>query len=83
MPIAPHLPTLLALDFPGGANETKYDYPVKLRIPTKLASRIRNSSWRLSSSTTIQADIVRILDTIASADRDRNPRKRRVGLSTR
>jgi DMSO/TMAO reductase YedYZ molybdopterin-dependent catalytic subunit len=36
MPTALHPQTLLALDFPGGPNETKYGYPVKLRIPTKL-----------------------------------------------
>jgi DMSO/TMAO reductase YedYZ molybdopterin-dependent catalytic subunit len=36
MPTALHPQTLLALDFPGKAGETKYGYPVKLRIPTKL-----------------------------------------------
>jgi DMSO/TMAO reductase YedYZ molybdopterin-dependent catalytic subunit len=36
MPSALHPQTLLALDFPGGAGETKYGFPVKIRIPTKL-----------------------------------------------
>jgi DMSO/TMAO reductase YedYZ molybdopterin-dependent catalytic subunit len=36
MPTALHPQTLLALDFPGEAGETKYGYPLKLRIPTKL-----------------------------------------------
>jgi len=34
MPTALHPQTLLALDFPG--RETKYGFPVKIRIPTKL-----------------------------------------------
>ncbi len=37
MPTALHQQTLLALDFPGKPGETKYGYPVKVRIPTKLA----------------------------------------------
>jgi DMSO/TMAO reductase YedYZ molybdopterin-dependent catalytic subunit len=36
MPSALHPQTLLALDFPGRAGETKYGFPVKIRIPTKL-----------------------------------------------
>lgn len=36
MPTALHPQTLLALDFPGAPGETKYGYPVRLRIPTKL-----------------------------------------------
>ncbi len=36
MPTALHPQTLLALDFPGGAGETKYGFPLKIRIPTKL-----------------------------------------------
>lgn len=36
MPTALHPQTLLALDFPGKPGETKYGYPVKIRIPTKL-----------------------------------------------
>jgi len=36
MPTALHPQTLLALDFPGGSHETKYGYPVKVSIPTKL-----------------------------------------------
>ena len=36
MPTALHPQTLLTLDFPGDPNETKYGYPVKLRVPTKL-----------------------------------------------
>jgi DMSO/TMAO reductase YedYZ molybdopterin-dependent catalytic subunit len=36
MPSALHPQTLLALDFPGRPGETKYGFPVKLRIPTKL-----------------------------------------------
>lgn len=36
MPSALHPQTLLALDFPGKPRETKYGFPVKLRIPTKL-----------------------------------------------
>jgi DMSO/TMAO reductase YedYZ molybdopterin-dependent catalytic subunit len=36
MPTALHSQTLLALDFPGKTGETKYGYPVKIRIPTKL-----------------------------------------------
>jgi DMSO/TMAO reductase YedYZ molybdopterin-dependent catalytic subunit len=36
MPTALHAQTILALDFPDGANPQKYGYPVKLRIPTKL-----------------------------------------------
>ncbi|PPD46632.1 MAG: molybdopterin-binding protein [Methylocystis sp.] len=36
MPSALHPQTLLALDFPGHAGETKYGFPVKIRIPTKL-----------------------------------------------
>jgi DMSO/TMAO reductase YedYZ molybdopterin-dependent catalytic subunit len=31
-----HPQTLLALDFPGRPGETKYGFPVKIRIPTKL-----------------------------------------------
>jgi DMSO/TMAO reductase YedYZ molybdopterin-dependent catalytic subunit len=36
MPTALHSQTLLALDFPGQLGETKYGYPIKIRIPTKL-----------------------------------------------
>jgi DMSO/TMAO reductase YedYZ molybdopterin-dependent catalytic subunit len=36
MPSALHPQTLLALDFPGRPGETKYGFPVKIRIPTKL-----------------------------------------------
>lgn len=36
MPSALHAQTLLALDFPGSQGETKYGFPVKIRIPTKL-----------------------------------------------
>lgn len=36
MPSALHTQTLLVLDFPGKAGETKYGYPIKVRIPTKL-----------------------------------------------
>ncbi|MFY9627353.1 MAG: molybdopterin-dependent oxidoreductase [Methylocystis sp.] len=36
MPTALHPQTLLVLDFPGKPGETKYGYPVKIRIPTKL-----------------------------------------------
>ena len=36
MPTALHPQTLLALDFPGAPGETKYGYPVKVSIPTKL-----------------------------------------------
>jgi DMSO/TMAO reductase YedYZ molybdopterin-dependent catalytic subunit len=36
MPTALHPQTLLVLDFPGKPGETKYGYPVKVRIPTKL-----------------------------------------------
>jgi DMSO/TMAO reductase YedYZ molybdopterin-dependent catalytic subunit len=36
MPSALHPQTLLALDFPGRAGETKYGFPVKIRLPTKL-----------------------------------------------
>jgi len=36
MPTALHPQTHLALDFPGAPGETKYGFPVKLRIPTKL-----------------------------------------------
>lgn len=36
MPTALHPQTLLALDFPGEPSETKYGYPLKLRVPTKL-----------------------------------------------
>jgi DMSO/TMAO reductase YedYZ molybdopterin-dependent catalytic subunit len=36
MPSALHPQTLLALDFPGKPGETKYGFPVKLRVPTKL-----------------------------------------------
>jgi DMSO/TMAO reductase YedYZ molybdopterin-dependent catalytic subunit len=36
MPTALHPQTLLALDFPGRPGETKYGFPVKIRIPTKL-----------------------------------------------
>lgn len=36
MPSALHPQTLLTLDFPGRAGETKYGFPVKIRIPTKL-----------------------------------------------
>ncbi|WP_330083815.1 molybdopterin-dependent oxidoreductase [Methylocystis iwaonis] len=36
MPSALHPQTLLALDFPGLPGETKYGFPVKIRIPTKL-----------------------------------------------
>ncbi len=36
MPSALHPQTLLALDFPGRPGETKYGFPVKVRIPTKL-----------------------------------------------
>lgn len=36
MPSALHPQTLLTLDFPGPPGETKYGYPLKLRVPTKL-----------------------------------------------
>ena len=36
MPTAIHPQTLLVLDFPGKPGETKYGFPVKIRIPTKL-----------------------------------------------
>lgn len=36
MPTAIHPQTLLVLDFPGKPGETKYGFPVKVRIPTKL-----------------------------------------------
>ena len=36
MPSALHPQTLLVLDFPGEPGETKYGFPVKIRIPTKL-----------------------------------------------
>jgi DMSO/TMAO reductase YedYZ molybdopterin-dependent catalytic subunit len=36
MPTALHPQTLLVLTFPGKPGETKYGYPVKIRIPTKL-----------------------------------------------
>lgn len=36
MPTALHPQTLLVLDFPGREGETKYGYPIKIRIPTKL-----------------------------------------------
>jgi DMSO/TMAO reductase YedYZ molybdopterin-dependent catalytic subunit len=36
MPSALHPQTLLVLDFPGEFGETKYGFPVKIRIPTKL-----------------------------------------------
>lgn len=36
MASALHPQTLLVLDFPGEAGETKYGFPVKIRIPTKL-----------------------------------------------
>lgn len=36
MPTALHPQTLLVLDFPGKPGETKYGYPIKIRIPTKL-----------------------------------------------
>ncbi len=36
MPSALHPQTLLVLDFPGEQGETKYGFPVKIRIPTKL-----------------------------------------------
>ena len=36
MPSALHPQTLLVLDFPGNSGETKYGFPVKIRIPTKL-----------------------------------------------
>ena len=36
MPTALHPQTLLVLDFPGKPGETKYGFPVKVRIPTKL-----------------------------------------------
>jgi DMSO/TMAO reductase YedYZ molybdopterin-dependent catalytic subunit len=36
MPTALHPQTLLVLDFPGKPGETKYGYPIKVRIPTKL-----------------------------------------------
>ncbi|WP_457795677.1 molybdopterin-dependent oxidoreductase [Methylocystis sp. S23] len=36
MPTALHPQTLLVLDFPGKPDETKYGYPVKIRVPTKL-----------------------------------------------
>lgn len=36
MPSALHPQTLLVLDFPGRSGETKYGYPVKIRMPTKL-----------------------------------------------
>lgn len=36
MPTALHPQTLLVLDFPEKPGETKYGYPVKIRIPTKL-----------------------------------------------
>jgi len=36
MPYAPHTQTLPVLDFPGEPGETKYGFPVKIRMPTKL-----------------------------------------------
>jgi DMSO/TMAO reductase YedYZ molybdopterin-dependent catalytic subunit len=36
MPSALHPQTLLVVDFPGKPGETKYGYPVKVRMPTKL-----------------------------------------------
>lgn len=36
IPIALHPQTLLVLDFPGRAGETKYGYPIKIRMPTRL-----------------------------------------------
>ncbi len=36
MPTALHPQTLMALDFPGKPGETKYGFPIKIRIPTKL-----------------------------------------------
>jgi DMSO/TMAO reductase YedYZ molybdopterin-dependent catalytic subunit len=36
MPTALHPQTLLALDFPGKPGDTRYGYPIKVRIPTKL-----------------------------------------------
>jgi DMSO/TMAO reductase YedYZ molybdopterin-dependent catalytic subunit len=36
MPSALHPQTLLALDFPGRVGETKYGFPIKVRVPTKL-----------------------------------------------
>jgi DMSO/TMAO reductase YedYZ molybdopterin-dependent catalytic subunit len=36
MPSALHPQTLLVLDFPGKPSETRYGYPVKVRMPTKL-----------------------------------------------
>ena len=36
MPSALHPQTLLVLDFPGKPGETKYGYPIKIRMPTKL-----------------------------------------------
>jgi DMSO/TMAO reductase YedYZ molybdopterin-dependent catalytic subunit len=36
MPTALHPQTLLVLNFPGKPGETKYGYPMKIRIPTKL-----------------------------------------------
>jgi DMSO/TMAO reductase YedYZ molybdopterin-dependent catalytic subunit len=36
MATALHPQTLLVLDFPGKPGETKYGYPIRIRIPTKL-----------------------------------------------
>lgn len=36
MPTALHPQTLLVLDFPGQPGETKYGFPIKVRMPTKL-----------------------------------------------
>jgi DMSO/TMAO reductase YedYZ molybdopterin-dependent catalytic subunit len=36
MQTALHPQTLLVLDFPGKPEETKYGFPIKVRIPTKL-----------------------------------------------
>lgn len=36
MPSALHPQTLLVLDFPGRPGETKYGFPIKIRMPTKL-----------------------------------------------
>jgi len=36
MPTALHEQTLVVLDFPGKPGETKYGYPIKIRMPTKL-----------------------------------------------
>jgi DMSO/TMAO reductase YedYZ molybdopterin-dependent catalytic subunit len=49
MPTALHSKTLIALDFPGKTGETKYRYPVKIRMPTKLGFQepeVRDGSFR-------------------------------------